>query len=190
MPSGASLLAFSFRAVLLLLLVPLLWLPLAERYNDILAAAAMGLLPDWLSLNTVGSHILISYSPQAGPVSVEGLALHYGLVLMTVLVLAAVGVGVRARIGWLVGLWSGLFVLHIVALVLLARGVAWAHGDHTAVWADSLVFGLYAIFWGLAPALIAGAWAFGYWLPRWMRADMEDKNKRADLRDQRAAIGS
>ena len=115
MPSGASLLAFSFRAFLLL--VPLLWVALAERYNEILAAAAMWLLPDRLSLNTIGSHILISYSPQAAPVSVEGLALHYGLVLMTVLVLAAVGIGVRARIAWLAALWSGLFVLHSVGRV-------------------------------------------------------------------------
>lgn len=122
----SRLLTFAFRALVLLLLIPILWRGVAERYNEALVAVAGVLLPDGLSLDALGSHILIEDVRLAKPVSIEGFTLHYGLVLLAVLVLAAVGVSTTARVGWLVGMGLGVFVLHTIGVALLARGVAWA----------------------------------------------------------------
>ena len=85
---------------------------------------------------------------------------------MAVLVLAAVGIGVTARVGWLLGMGVGAFLLHAIGVALLARGVGWTLIDPSAEGSGTLVFGLFAVFWGLVPALIGGAWCFMYWLPR------------------------
>ena len=162
----SRLLTFSIRALILLLLIPILWISVAERYNEALVALAAKLLPEGLSLGTVGSHILIEDARLAKPVSIEGLTLHYGLVLLAVLILAAVGIGASARVGWLLGMGAGVFLLHIIGVALLARGVAWASVSSSAESSGTLVFSLFAIFWGLLPAIIGGAWCFLYWLPR------------------------
>ena len=162
----ARLLTFSFRALVLLLLVPIVWLTVAERYNDMLVALSRGLLPGNLSLDSAGGHILIQYSSAAPPISIDGFTLHYGLVLLTVLVLAAVGLGVIERLGWLLAMGVGVFVLHVVGVGLLARGVAWAAGSNSPESSSTVVFSIFAVLWGLLPAIIGGAWAFAYWLPR------------------------
>ena len=162
----ARLLTFSFRALVLLLLVPMVWLLVAERYNEALVALAQRLLPDSLSLKAIGSHILIEHTSKGLPVSIEGLTLHYGLVLLAVLVLAAVGIRLVARVGWLLGMGVGVFLLHVIGLMLLARGVAWAADSSSADSSGTMVYSLFAIFWGLLPAIIGGAWCFMYWLPR------------------------
>lgn len=162
------LLTFSFRALVLLILVPVLWVGVAERYNQILVTLAGLLLSDDLSLSTLGSHIAIEHVRLAGPVSIDGLMLHYGLVLLTVLVLAAVGIGIVPRLGWLLGLGAGVFVLHVIGVALLAYGVGWATGEGSGDASGTFVFSLFAVFWGLLPAIIGGrggAWSFLYWLP-------------------------
>ena len=128
----ARLLSFSFRALVLLILVPMLWISVAEPYNNGLVALAGALLPDELSLEALGSHILIDGPGLASPVSVDGLTLHFGIILLAVLVLAAVGISARARVGWLLAMGAGAFALHIVEVALPARGVAWASAEPTA----------------------------------------------------------
>lgn len=160
------LLTFSFRALVLVLLLPLLWITMAARYNDLLAAAANLLVPDDLTLRAVGSHILIVHPLLTPPVSVDALTLHFGLILLGVLVLAAVGLGVVERVGWLIAMGAGLFALHVVALALLTRGLLWAYGEPAPETGDTLVFSLFAVFWGLLPPVIGGAWCLLYWLPR------------------------
>lgn len=172
----ARLLSFSFRALVLLVLVPMLWISVAERYNTGLVALAGPLVPDGLSLDALGSHILIDSPRLASPVSVDGLTLHYGLILLVVLVLAAVGISARARIGWLLGMGAGAFVLHVVGVALLARGVAWASAAPASDSPSTLVFSLFAVFWGLVPAAVGAAWCFIYWLPR-----VADQPRRAPL---------
>ena len=162
----ASLLTFSFRALVLLILVPMLWTTVAGRYNDALVALAQVSLPEELSLSAIGTHILIEHPRLGSPVSIDGFTLHYGLVLMVVLVLAAVGIGALARVGWLLGMGAGVFALHVVGVGLLARGVAWASASASVESSGTLVFSLFAVFWGLLPAVIGGAWSFMYWLPR------------------------
>ena len=160
------LLSFAFRALVLVLLIPILWISVADLYNEALVSVAKFVLPDGLSLQALDNHIVIEYSSRAAPFTVDGFMLHYGLILLAVLILAAVGVGVLARVGWLVGMGAGVFLLHVVGVALLARGVAWAYGDTPSEAQDTFVFSMFAVFWGLLPAVIGGAWCFAYWLPR------------------------
>ena len=138
--------------------MPLLWLTIARPYNEALVALSHNLLPDGVTLSVLGTHILIDYTPAAPPFSLDGLTLHSGLVLMTVLILAAVGVGLLPRIGWLLVFFAAGFVLHVVGVTLLARGVAWASSNGSAEESAAVVLRLFAIFLGLLPALVGGAW--------------------------------
>ena len=161
----ARLLTFSFRALVLLLLIPILWIGLAERYNQALVVLARILVPEGVSLRVIGSHILIEHHGLASPVSIEGFTLHHGLVLLVVLVLAAVGIGLAVRIGWLLAMGVGAFLLHAMGVALLAQGVAWASSNAWGESSGTLVFSLFAVFWGLLPAVLGLAWCFLYWLP-------------------------
>jgi hypothetical protein len=165
LPSG-KLLSFAFRALILVMLVPLLWLTVAERYNTALVALAKNLVGDTPSLSVLGTRILIEYNTAALPFSLDSLTLHSGLVLLSVLVLASVGVGTLLRIGWLIAFAAGAYILHVTGLALLTRGIVWASSGDDVEESALLVLKVFAIFWGLIPALVGGAWAFGYWLPR------------------------
>lgn len=162
----SKLLSFAFRALILVMLIPLLWLTVAERYNTALVAVAKNLVGDTPSLFVLGTSIMIEYSPAALPFSLDSLTFHSGLVLLSVLVLASVGVEILARIGWLIAFIFGSYILHVVGLALLTRGIVWSSGGSDVEESTRLVLKLFAIFWGLIPALVGGAWAFGYWLPR------------------------
>ena len=78
--------------------------------------------------------------------SLDGFTLHYGLILLTVLVLAAVGVEVLPRIAWLAGLLATTFALHIVGVTLLARGIAWASQGGGAADSGTFVYSSFAVF--------------------------------------------
>jgi hypothetical protein len=161
----ARLLTFAFRALVLLLLLSLLWVGVASGYNDTLVFLAGPLASGEITLDAVGSHILIDAPDRGSPVSIDGLTLHYGLVLVLVVVLAAVDLKLGKRLAWLVALVALSFVLHIIGVALLARGVGWSVGSESPEDSGRLVFSLFAVFWGLLPALIGGVWCFAYWLP-------------------------
>lgn len=166
----ARLLTFCFRALVLLLLIAMVWIGLAEPYNEALVAVARPAAPDGVAMRAIGTDILLEHELFAQPVSVRGLTLHYGLVLMVVLVLAAVDVWPLSRVGWLVTFLAGLFVTHAVAVMLLPHGYVWAARGDSPSWAGTLVSSLYTVYWGLLPALAAGAWCLWYWLPRVRRS--------------------
>ena len=111
--------------------VSILWIGVAERYNEALVAVAAPLLYGELTVTALGSHLLIEEPGAFQPLSIDGLTLHFGLVLMAVLVLAAVGVSAASRIRWLALMVAGSFLLHVVGVVLLARGVAWSLGTES-----------------------------------------------------------
>ena len=160
------LLTFTFRALVLLLLVPLVWITVADDYNDAIAAPVRVLLPGDLTVNAVGRHILIQEPGRGAPVSIDGFTLHYGLILLVVLVLAAVGIGFLPRIAWLLGLAAGTYLTHVVGLALLSLGVSWASTTASVGDPGGFVYSSFAVFWGLLPPIIGGAWAVWYWLPR------------------------
>ena len=166
------LVTFALRALVIVVILAILWPTVAEPYNQGLVHLAGPLIPD-LSVKALGSHLLFQGPELASSVSIDGLTLHFGLVLMAVLVLAAVGLGVLPRLFWLAVLGSGAFLLHVVGVALLGRGILWASSPGSAESSGELVFSLFAVFWGLLPAAIGGAWCFMYWLPR--VADGENK---------------
>ncbi|MBM3945220.1 MAG: hypothetical protein FJ317_06995 [SAR202 cluster bacterium] len=93
-----KLLVFTFRAVVLLILLAILWVTLAGPYNSALVAIARPIAPEALSLRTVGSDILMTHPGFGDTLSVHGLSLHYGIILMGVLILAAVDIRPIPRI--------------------------------------------------------------------------------------------
>ena len=107
-----------------MLLISLLWATIAKPYNQALVSVAGPLLSEKTSVKVLGKHIVITESESSSPVSIDGYTLHFGLILMVVLVLAAVGIGTVPRISWLLALAMGVFLLHVVGVALLARGVA------------------------------------------------------------------
>ncbi len=157
---------FAFRALVLLLPVPLVWIAVADHYNQALVVAADVFVTEPVSLQARGTDILIQHSSFSSPVAIEAFMLHYGLVLQAVLILAAVGIGALPRVAGLAGMGAGAYVLHVAGLAMLARGVAWSSASATPEGSGTLVFSLFAVFWGLLPAVTAGAWAYFYWLPR------------------------
>lgn len=166
MSLGTSrLLTVAVRVLILLILVPMLWLLVANQYNNLIVTISELFLPEQLTLYALGNTVQIEHDKWVRPVIVDALALHYGLILLTILVLAAVGIDVLARIKWLVGFWVGIFFLHVIGVALLARGIFWATTSAEPEASGLTVFSLFAIFWGLIPALIGGAWAFLYWFP-------------------------
>ena len=84
---------------------------------------------------------------------------------MAVLVLSSVGIGVMPRLGWLPAMSAGAFLIHVVGVQLLARGVLWAAEPNSEEEAGHLVFSLFAVFWGLIPAVVGGMWCIMYWRP-------------------------
>ena len=158
----SSILTFAFRAAVLLLLVPLAWIAVAGRYNEMLVEVTGRLLAD-TQLEAVGRHILVTVDGRPAPLSVDGFTLHYGTLLLAVLVLAAVRIGAAARAGWLVTLGAGSVALHVLGLAALAQGLTWSAAGGAS---EGTVFRLFAAFWGLQPAAAGCAWCLLYWLPR------------------------
>ena len=122
----ARLLTFAFRALLLLVGLSILWVSMAERYNQALTWLAGSLMPADISARALGAHLLFESPRLTNSVSVDGFTLHYGMILMAVLVLASVGVGFIPKVVWLLGLVAGTFATHVVGIALLGRGILWA----------------------------------------------------------------
>ena len=157
----SSILTFAFRAAVLLLLAPLAWIALAARYNELLVGLA-GLLSAGAPLEAAGRHILVTVDGRPAPLAVDGFTLHYGTLLLAVLVLAAVRIGAAVRVGWLVALGAGSVALHALGLAALAQGLAWSASSGAS---EGTVFRLFAASWALLPAAVGCAWCLLYWLP-------------------------
>ena len=166
MLGSARLLTFALRAVVLILSLSILWIGLAHRYNEALVSPANTLLPDGVSVQVAGTHLIFKGPGLVPAVSIDGLTLHFGLILTAVLVLAAVGLGIGPRLAWLLGLGAAAYLINVLGVVLLARGLVWAAGTASPGESGKIVFSLFAVFWGLIPAVIGGLSCFLYWIPR------------------------
>ena len=93
MPGHANLAAFAVRALLALLLLSILSLSVAGAYADAVAAASDWLTSGEVSVRTLGSHLLFGRPDVSVGLTVNGLTLQFGLVLLGALVLATVGMG-------------------------------------------------------------------------------------------------
>ena len=160
------LLTFALRAAVLILAISILWIGLAHRYNEALVSPANALLPGDISAKVAGTHLIFEGPGLVPAVSIDGLTLHFGLILTVVLVLAAVGLSIGPRLASLVGLGAVAYLINVLGVVLLARGLVWAAGTASPGESGRVVFSLFAVFWGLIPAVIGGLWCFTYWKPR------------------------
>ncbi len=158
-----KLLAFACRAIALILLISILWPGIVSLYNDALVLLARPLTPDGVTLLVSGSHILFS-DPRAGSfLSLDALTLHFGLILMTALILAVVGMGFAERARWLAAMAAATFAGHVVCVVAIAMAFTWAaRADPTGDFLR-LAVSAFAVFWGLIPALIGGLWCYLQW---------------------------
>jgi hypothetical protein len=161
--------------LILLLIIAILWVGVAESYNQALVALASPMLPSETSVHELGVHLVFEHPRFDTGVAVDGLTLHFGLVLVSVLVLAAVGIKLGPRIGWLAALVISAFFIHVIGVAMLGRGLVWAAGADSPAQSTRLVLSLFAVFWGLIPPAVGGVWCFAYWLPK-LRNSPETQN--------------
>jgi hypothetical protein len=171
----SRLLTFAFRALIILLIIAILWVSVAESYNQALVALAGPLLPGDTTVHELGVYLVFEHSSFNTGVSIDGLTLHFGLVLVSVLVLAAVGISIGPRIGWLAAFVIGAFFVHVAGVAMLGRGLVWAAGADSPAESTRFVLSLFAVFWGLIPPAAGGVWCFAYWLPK-LRNATETQN--------------
>ena len=166
MPGKSRLLTFAFRLLILSVLLSMLWLFAAQYYNVALVSLADIISPNETSLKALGSRILIDVPDLDAPISIHSFTLHYGLILMLALVLASVGIGIISRLKWLTAICFGALATHALGVAALSIGATWASGYAPSDEASRLVYSIFAVFWGLLPAVIGGAWCLFFWLPK------------------------
>jgi len=173
----AKLLTFAFRALVLLLLISILWANVADTYNEAVVKLAGPFFPTDTTIIVLGA-LLRFNDPQLGtPITIDALTLHFGLILMIVLVLSVVGLGIVARLVWLAILTTGAFLVHVIGVAMLARGLVWASNASSPESSGDLVFSLFAVFWGLIPPAVGGVWCLMYWLPKVRQQQLEQQQK-------------
>jgi hypothetical protein len=164
MQGRRNLAIFAVRALAVLIAVSLVWVALADPYNEFLVDAGSWMSPDQTETRVFDSDILYKGTGLSTPVTVRGLTLHWGLVLIATLVASVTGISLRERAASLLGLGALVVLTHVLAVGLLPHGYVWVAEPGSPSWARTLVEGLYSVYWGLAPAMIAGVWALRFWL--------------------------
>lgn len=162
----SRLLSFAFRALITLLIVTLLWINIAKNYNQALTALASPFLPTGTTVQELDNRITFGHPRFADDVIIDGLTFHFGLVLLSVLVIAASDIQILPRLYWLAGFGLATFVVHVIGIILLAAGLVWSTSATSPTYSTRLVMSVFAIFWGLIPPLAGGIWCFVYWLPK------------------------
>ena len=168
---STRILHFLFRSICILILISILWLTVAEHYNKALAFISEPFVPDGRSIKVTDTHIFFESSTSAGTAprklfSIDALTLHHGLILMCSVILAANGIRFfdKAKSILLLSLLS--FCIHVTLLPLLGNSVP---SNADAYYVDSYdvnTLKLFAVAWGLFPAVLCVGWCFLYWLPR------------------------
>jgi hypothetical protein len=166
MQGRRNLAIFAVRALAVLIAVSLVWVALADPYNEFLVNAGSWMSPGQIETRVFDSDISYLGTGLSTPVTIRGLTLHWGLVLITTLVASVTGISLRERATSLVALGALVIVTHVIAIGLLPHGYVWVAEPGSPGWARTLVEGLYSVYWGLAPAMIAGVWALRFWLRR------------------------
>ena len=151
----ARLAMFAVRAILALLLLSILSVSVAGTYTGAVATVSDLLTFDWVSVRTLGPHLLFESPGTSVGLTVNGLTLQFGLVLLGALVLATVGLDAASRAGWLIALGASMFVLQTLGVA--AVGAILAVGDEGSA-ATRIGLSLYAAVWALTPAVLGGIW--------------------------------
>jgi len=155
------------RAIVILLPLTLGWTFVAVHYNRLLVNVAQRFLADDLTLRVDGITIYVQYSPgsYAGEEAINGLVLHWGLILALVVVSSTPGFRAWPDGVSLMAAFAIFVILHVSALTLFAIGFAEASKGQGAAVSMFTLFRAFALFWGLLPPIAAGAWCYWRWLP-------------------------
>ena len=158
MPGQARLAVFAVRALVALLLLSVLSVSVAGTYTGAVAAVSDRLTFGAASVGTLESHLLVETPDAPVGLTVNGLTLQFGLVLLGALVLAAVGMGAASRAGWLIALGAAMFVLHTLGVAAVGAVLAAGDEDPASGAATRVGLSLYAAVWALTPAVLGGVW--------------------------------
>ena len=158
MLAQASLAVFAARALLALLLLSILSVSVAGTYTGVVAAVSDRLTFGEVSVSTLGPHLLFERSDTSVELTVNGLTLQFGLVLLGALALATVGLDAAPRAGWLIALGASMFVLHTLGVAAVGAILAVGDGGSASGATTRIGLSLYAAVWALVPAVLGGIW--------------------------------
>ena len=113
------------RATALVFAASVVWMPFASHYNRVLIKLASPLINSDTTIGTGGSSFIFETPSLGAPLSIDGLTMHWGFVLLTALVAAAVGLSLRMRIRWMAAIVGLMITAHIIGLTSLSYGLAW-----------------------------------------------------------------
>lgn len=164
--TDTRLLIFALRATALIFIASVAWMPFAGRYNRVLIELVAPFVGSDTTVSAAGSSFIFETPSLGVPLYIDGLTLHWGFVLLTALVAAAVGLNLKARIRWLAAAAGLMATAHVIGLASLSYGLAWLDWAASPEYAADLTIGLFAGFWGLFPFVVGGVWAWRYWQPR------------------------
>ncbi len=166
MSGSSKLLIFIGKVVLLLIATSVLWFFVAGSYDHVLVKVADGLAPGQVTLAEYDSQIYFypETSQTKAVAGVSSLALHYGVILFVVLMLATPGLRLAQRSMFLVIGLALMFLFHVIGLSLAARSIdlALRHAGRTES-AGSTLRWLITLS-GLLPPLLWGVCSLKYWL--------------------------
>lgn len=164
--TDTRLLVFALRATALIFVVSVAWMPFAGLYNEVLIGLVSPLMGSGTTIGAAGSSFIIEAPGIGAPLSIDGLTLHWGFILLTSLVAAAVGLSLATRIRWLAAIAGLMIAAHILGVTSLSYGLAWLGRAATPEYVADLTVSLFAGFWSLSPFVVGGIWAWRYCLPK------------------------
>ena len=163
----SSYVYLAVRTLALVVIAASLWPFVADAYDGLVVRVAGSLSPSEMAVRAADGRIYLEFLGGASEkgLSIHGFMLHFGLILVMALVASTPSLGLARMVAWMAGV-AGLFLtVHIAGLSLFIRGMSAAFQGEESVAAVGRVMTAFAIFWGLVPAVVGGAWCYWHWLP-------------------------
>jgi hypothetical protein len=164
MPEAPSLLRTGLTVIWSFIVASVIWARTSSFYNEGTAAAANVFLPRDVWLDVFGRSLQISVVTETAPavLGVNPLALHSGLLVVVALVAGTPWRSVTWRLVAGAYMAACFFLVQVIGMAIYALMLRQSVDGGVLV--DDVRIG-FAIFWGLTPMVIGGAWAYRFWLP-------------------------
>lgn len=167
MSSRRKLLSFVVKVVIVIVIMAPIWVMVVPGYNHALAVSADKVTPSSIGFRTEDNSILIdSQQGETGvTLTVHGLSLQYGLVVLLALIIATPGLKIRKRLKFIIIALVAMFIIHVIGMVvigILARSIS---PEHPSVAGNPLYILIASIGFDLFPILVWLGLSFKYWLP-------------------------
>ena len=180
-PGRGRLLRFAGIALAVLIVIALLWQFIAPAYNQLLVWTSSGLVPHEATLAAEGRDIIVDVEMQGPEIwatasgTIEGSALHYGLILLLALIAATPGLKLSRRAKFGAVALLAMFLIHVIA-ILVATTFMVSNVESGGYLASNPFMILFlTIGCDLFPLLIWGGLSFRYWFPRPQRVAQTTK---------------